>query len=100
MKVLQSAQNYLAMMGIRQNQSLANVNFFLAEFLFFTNVASNVLFLIYDANTFREYTTAIFMISTFTMVAVCFTLFAKESGRTFKMIDLGEELLKKSEKIL
>lgn len=97
MKVAQSAQNYLAMLGIRRNQNLANVNFLLAELIFFTTVGSELLFLLCEANTFREYTLGIFWISTHSMVAACFTLLGKSRDHIFKMVDLGEEIIEMSE---
>lgn len=96
MKILQSAQFFLDILGIRPKQSLANVNFFMVEFSFCTTVTSSLLFLIYEAKTFYEYTLAIFESSTYAMAAMCFTILAKEKRRLFKTIDLVEEIIEKS----
>lgn len=100
MKLVQSAQSYLTMLGMNPNQRLVNVNFFVAELIIATNVTLNWLFLIYEANTFREYTNAIFLTSTITIAAVCFTIFATESEHIFNMINIGEKLIEKSEQII
>lgn len=96
MKIAQFARNCLAAFGIRRNQNLANVNFLVAELIFFTTVASEVFSLFYEADTFREYTSAVHWISTYSMVAVCFTLFGKCRAHIFKMMDLGEEIIEMS----
>lgn len=97
MKIAQTAQDCLAMLGIRRNQNLANVNFLVTELIFFTTVASELCFLFNEAYTFREYTLVIFWTSTYSMAAVCFTLVGKCRVHIFKMIDLGEEIIEMSE---
>lgn len=96
MKLIQSAQDCLAMLGLSSNQSLFNLKFLMAEFFMFANVGCNWLFIIYEANTFREYTNSSFLTSTYTMAAICFTIFAKERKHIFKMIEIGTELFEKS----
>lgn len=96
MKLLQSVQDYLAMLGLSSNQSLFNVKFFTAEFFMFANVGCNWLSIIYEANTFREYANSSFLTSTYIMAAICFTIFAKERNHIFKMIEIGTKLLEKS----
>lgn len=89
----------MAMLGIRRRQNLANVNFFVAELIFLATVASQFRFLFHEANTFREYTFAIVLMSTYLMVAMCFTLFGECREHMFKMIDLGEQIIEMSELI-
>lgn len=97
MKLLQFPQKYLAMLGISPNQSLSNVKHFMAEFNNIYHFISSSLFLIYIANTFQEYTYTTFFAATTAMVAACFTIFATKRHHVFKMIDIAEELVEKSE---
>lgn len=97
MEFLQSLQAYLAMLGLTQNQSLFNLKFFVAEIFLFGNVCSNSMFIICEANTFREYACSSFVTSTYAMAAVCFTIFAKERKRISEVIEIGTELIEKSE---
>lgn len=97
MKLLRSTQRYMAILGIYRNRNLLNVKFLMPEIIFFTYVLQNWLFLTFVASTFREYTNSIFLTSTDTMAAACFTIFATKKGHIFKMIDIGKELIKKSE---
>lgn len=96
MEVLQSLQNYLALLGLDLNQSLFNVKFFMAEFFMFTNIGCNWLFIIFEANTFREYANSSFLNSTYTMAAICFTIFAVERKHVIKITEIGTELLEES----
>lgn len=98
MKLFQSAQRYLAMMGIRLNQNLANVNFFMAEILIATQFCFGCVFVIFKANTFREY--AYIHFSTQIMAIACFTIFAAKRKHFFNIIDIAEELTEKSEQIM
>lgn len=97
MKLLQSALNYFAMLGIRPNKSLKNVNFFMAEFVFIMHDWISWAFIIYEANIFREYTYALFFNINLSVAAVCLTIFAVKRQHVFNMIDFGEELIEKSE---
>lgn len=100
MKLLQSTQNYLAILGISSNQSLANVNFFVADFISIVRASLEWIYIICQAKTFREYTYGILYASTTTMAAVCFTIFATKKMHLFKMIEISEELIEKSELIM
>lgn len=97
MKLAQSTKNYFAMLGISSDQSLANVTFFMVELIFVVHDCFSWGYLIYEANTFREYTYGLFYITTMAMVAACFTIYAIKKIHLFKMFDLGEELIEKSE---
>lgn len=97
MKFLESSQNFFAMLGISSNQSLMNVNFFMVEFIGIGRVCSDLAFLIYDANSFREYTYSAFYISTATMADACFTILAIKRAHMFNIIEFGEKLIEKSE---
>lgn len=87
----------MAILGIKPNQNLVNLNFFFAMFIYGTNVAGNWLFLFYEAHTFVEYANSIFMTWTITVSAVCVVIIAFERSLIFITIDLFEKLVEKSE---
>lgn len=97
MKLFQSALNYFSMLGIRSNQSFANVNLFIAEIIFITQVSADCVFIIFEAKTFRQYTYILFFMSTTVMAVACFTIFATKRVHLFQMIDITEEIVEKSE---
>lgn len=96
MKIIQTGQRLLAILGINPNQSLANVKFFIAMIVYATDV-SGQLILFHEANTFFEYANSIFLTSTITMAAVCFIITASIKALVFTAIDLFEKLIEKSE---
>lgn len=97
MEVVESTLNHFAILGIRSNQSLTNVNFFMIELIFILQICSNCIFLIFVADTFREYTYGMFFASSNVMVTSIFTIFAIKRTHFFKMIDIVEEMVEKSE---
>lgn len=97
MKLVQSAQNYLAILGICSNQSLSNWNFFVAELIITMRFCTDLGFIIFEAKTFREYTYITLFASTTVMAAACFTIFATKKAHFFKMIEIVEQLIEKSE---
>lgn len=97
MKLLQSSQKHLAMLGISSNQNLTNLKHFIAELNNISHFGSSCAFLLYEVNSFSEYTYATFFAATTGMIAACFSIFAIERHHIFKMIDIGEELIEKSE---
>lgn len=97
MTLLQSSRKYLAMFGISPCQSLLNVKFFMAAFANAINVGSNWIFLIFEANSFQDYTNSIFLTSTVTMEAICFVLFNLKNSRIFAFIDLFDKRIENSE---
>lgn len=66
---------------------------------FFTNLnlISSCGFILYDVENFQECTYATFFGVTTTMITACFSIFASESKYVFKVIDIAEELIEKSE---
>lgn len=97
MKVAESGQKYLAMLGIGPNQSLKNAKFLSAIFFNVENVSGNLAFLFYEANTFSEYTNSTFLATTITMAAICFVIIASKKSLIFATIHLGNDLVEKSE---
>lgn len=97
MKLLQSTLSYLAMLGISSHQSLANVKHVVAELNNIIHLCSACISLFHVAKTFREFTYTTFFVATTAMIAACFTIFATKRHHVFKMIDIAEELIEKSE---
>lgn len=93
MKILQTALSHLALLGIRSNKSLINVNFLLTELIIWKTVLQSLLFLILEAQNFREYTNAFFLISTNAMAAACFTILAANGGSIFTIVDILEKIV-------
>lgn len=96
MKILQTPLSHLAMTGIRLKQSLINKNFFVTDFIIVKTAIQCWLFLIFECNNFREYINSIFLTSTFTMAAVCFTILATEKRLISTMLGLTLEIIEKS----
>lgn len=99
MKLFQTGQKYMAMMGIYPTQSLINVNFFLTIFASAINIIANWAFLVFEASSFREYTNSIFITSTITMIVMCEIYFTLKKSRIFAVIALCENQIAKSELI-
>lgn len=97
MKIIEAGQKYLAMLGICSNQSLKNVKFLSAIFFNIENVSGNLAFLFYEASTFYEYANSTFLASTIIMAAICFVIVASNKSIIFPTIDLGNDLVEKSE---
>lgn len=97
MKLVVSGQRSLAILGIKPNQSLFNLNFLFAVFINATNVGGNWLYLIHEANTFVEYANSIFITITITMPAVCVLILAFEKSLIFTSLGLCEQLVEKRE---
>lgn len=97
MKPLQSGKENWAMLGISPSQSLISLKFLMALFIIVANAGLNWAFLIYEADSFREYTNSIFITSTTTMVAVCFGILAFQRPRIYKLFYFTEEQIEKSE---
>lgn len=97
MKIIQSGQKYLAMLGIGPNQSLKNVKFLSAISFYVENISGNLAFLFYEANTFYEYANSTFLATTITTAAICFVIVASNKQLIFASIDLGNDLVEKSE---
>lgn len=96
MKYMQSSKSYLAMVGICRNKNLMNVNFLMTEINILAFALQNWLSLIFECSSFRDYTNSIFMTSTITMIAVCFTQYATKGKSIFKVIDILDEIFEKS----
>lgn len=96
MKTQQKARSFIAMFGIRPNQSLKNVKFLIPDFIMLLSVFSMLLFVLFEASDFREYTYGIFLISTLSMTFACFTIFAMKKENIFNMFDIADELNEKS----
>lgn len=97
MKLVLSGQRSLAILGIKPNQSLFNLNFLFVVFINATNVGGNWLYLIHEANTFVEYANSIFITITITMAAVSVLILAFEKSLIFTSLDLCEQLVEKRE---
>lgn len=96
-KLGQATLSYLAMLGISSKQSLANVKYVAAELILISHPCWDCAFFINEAKTFREYTYSIFFFSTTSMVAACFTILATKRKHIFKLVEIGEKLVEKSE---
>lgn len=97
MKLLQSGQHYLALLGIEPSGKFVNAKSVFATFVFFTNIGLNAAYLFYEANTFIEYANSIFLTATVTMVAIIFVIAVFHGPIAFVIIDLFEKLVEKSE---
>lgn len=97
MKLAESGQKCLAMLGIAPNQSLKNTKFLSALFFNVENVSGNLAFLFYEANEFSEYANSTFLATTITMAAICLVIMAWNKTSIFATFDFGEKLIRESE---
>lgn len=96
MKLDQATLSHLAILDISANENLLNVKHFIAKFILISDACGAWHFLFHEAKTFHEYTYITFFVSTKTMSAACFTIFATKKRHIFKLIDIAEELIEKS----
>lgn len=97
MKLFQSGQKYLSILGVSPSESLINVKFVTVIFAKAIDISLNVIFPIFEASSFHEYTNSIFLTSTVTMVSVCFVLSVLKISNFFALIDLFEKCFERSE---
>lgn len=97
MKIIQSGQKYLEILGVSPNQSLVNVNFFLTIIVIATDVGENLIFIFHEADTFLEYANNIFVTTTVTMIAIGFVIGSVKIKRVCALIDLAEKRIEQRE---
>lgn len=97
MQLFQSIQRSLAMMGIGWNQHRSNLKIFMTFVLYWSLVALYCSFLLLEADEFREYMDTVYLISSTTMIALCFMNFVWKMAIIFKMIHEIEEIVENSE---
>lgn len=97
MKIIQTGLMCLAILGLRPTQSLINIKFFAAIFVYATNVVGNCMFLFHEASTFFEYANSIFLATTITMAATFLIIAGSVKTLMFSTIDSFTKLVEKSE---
>ena len=97
MKILQQLQNALAIYGIAAHQQPFNWRNLMAFFIFSCAIASNGIFIFYEAKSFQEYAESIFMATALIAVSICFVYIVLKMHRLFDCLNEMEKLINGSE---
>lgn len=84
-------------LGFYSDQNPLHVRLVLGFLLLWLNVAFNLLFLFYEANTFWDYTHSVFNSLTGVVVAVLFTIYFVKKAEVLGTMDIFEEIFQNSE---
>lgn len=97
MHLFQSSQKCLAMMGIRSNQHRFNVKILASFVLFFTLSILYLMFILREANEFKEYIDPIYLGSSTTVIGLCFTNFVWKMVDVFQLVYKIETIVESRE---
>lgn len=97
MKLFQIVRKDFARLGISCNQSHCNRKSAITFSIYSLSSTMGILFLIFDANDFLEYTMNIFVTSTLVAIWIAFCVFLFEKEEIFKAIDDVEVFVNKRE---
>lgn len=92
---LQYAQKCLAFMGFKRNQRL-NGRLLIGLLFPFLNVFLNIMFVLYEAKTFWEYTNSIFVCLVNSVGFLLFAILIVQVWRVFEIIDFGQTFFERS----
>lgn len=95
MITIRYARKCLAAMGFKRNQHL-NRQLLLGILLPISNVFLTVMFVSYEANSFWEYTNAIFVCLVSSVDLLLFIIFIVQAWRIFEIIDVGQKFVEDS----
>lgn len=102
MKVFQSFQKSLAMLGIRRNSNNLHAhpidrNVLAVYIVIGLTVVSFGLFQYYGSHDFEESTKSIYFLTVFNAVIINFTFVVFRAKKVFEFIDVCEEIINESE---
>lgn len=97
MKIFQTAEKKLAILGFTPIQSLKthpfNRRILMGSFIFTVSILSRFAFLFRLANTFMDYTESAYLIATTISISVCFVSVIFEMQKLFDIIDGFEQIV-------
>lgn len=100
MKIFQTIENNFALMGITADQSTHKYPFnarnLLVLLTLLTTLFSDVMYLIYDTNDFKEYTISVFSASTMTVAICIFCIILFRMRRIFDYLNHIEGIINNS----
>lgn len=97
-KLMQVAQqNCELILGIGLNRKRLNANVLIISFIIWSAALSDVLFLYFEAKTFREYTESVFVTTTMITIGTCFTIIVVMKDVLFNLINFVESIANTSE---
>ena len=96
MKLFQASLRNFAIIGISRNQRPFNARTLIAFACYLLANISAIVFLIYKANAFNEYTLSIFTIFVSITIAFIYGVFVIEMKKIFQLIDFCERIVEKS----
>lgn len=94
-QVVQYGLKSFASMGFIPNQQI-NRQILGGLVMYFLNVFLNVMYLLYEANTFWEYTNSMFISLTSGVGSLLFTMLIFQAWRVFEIIDFGQKFIEDS----
>lgn len=98
MKLFQNIQKNFSILVIASNQTKRiRTKLAITLIIYGLTTTSSVLFLVFTANTFIEFTTNIYITSAFGVICIIFTVIAVKQENLFHLIDDFEKFIDKSE---
>lgn len=97
MKLFTTALKNFAVMGIGSNQSPINGKMMIATFFLWLTSIFNTIFLVSEANNFKDYTQNLYMTVASTLVAICYVQIVSQKSILLKFIDGFEINIDESE---
>lgn len=100
-KFFQTLQENFAIVGIRSNQSIQKSPFnrrnSVALFMHSILVVLSLLYVLYDAHSFQEYTNGLYSVLAFIVSVICFIIIIWTTDKWFEFIEFLENTVNKSE---
>lgn len=96
MKLFQTVQRNFAALGIRTNQPKFNKNLAKSCFIYYFSFFMSIRFLFFEAKTFLEYTSSIYLTTALLVIFTYFTIFILKLEKFFELIDNLEKFFDKS----
>lgn len=97
MKLFQVVQTNFAFLGVSSNQARLNGNVVATCLLYGLSVTSSAIFLFFEANSFIEYTSNIYVTTALGVISTYFTIWIIKLEKFFILIDNLENFFEKSE---
>lgn len=99
--ICETVQKYFAMLGISASQSIQkhpfNIQNLAVSCVFGITIIDGTIYIFHVADTFKEYTEAVYFTSTTAINASIFASFVWKMSKMFESVDYLEDIIQKSE---
>lgn len=97
MKLFQLIQKNFSVLGITSNQTkYSRIKLVMTLIIYGLITTSSILFLVFEADTFDEFTNNIYITSGCVMMCIIFVIMAFKQGKLFELIDSFDKFIDKS----